>query len=330
LLGTDPTKPSSGSIFGYICLFFVVVTWIAQSEVAQAVETSSYNRPYIITYVNHSLGLLQGLVFLRGSGLDAVKTFLQEGGMFWKVLAVCMVYQLADWAWYIGLTGTSVADGTILFNSMSVFVFLFEWLLGRRKLSLMSGLAILVSLVGVVMVQSKPGVNNASAGSTGGCLGKLGGNALVLVAAILYAVYQVAVDAIVPSSNPTLTNAFVAVSGFVTLTMLWPVATVLPFATKGGCLYEPLDLPSTEAVMGLALTGLLAFAFNVLFCFAIVYTSPLVTAVGCMLTVPASLLTDYFLHNDPIGAAAVCGSTLVVGGFLVISCQASESDKPAE
>merc|ERR1719296_154819 len=158
-------------------------------------------------------------------------------------------------------------------------------------------------------------------------MSQLGGNLLVLAAAILYAVYQIAVDEVVPGSDMGLTNAFVSASGLVTLTMLWPTAVVLPWAPKSGCLYEPLDLPAPDAAAGLALTGFLALAFNVFFCLCIVYTSPLETAVGCMLTVPTGLLTDYVLHGDPIQLSAICGSTLVVAGFLGISLQSQSPEK---
>lgn len=322
--GPIATKPGGRSkLFGYVCVFFLVATWVTQSEVAQAVETSGYYRPYIITYINHSLGLLMGLLVLPGATRISPLQFLRGGRLLWHVLAICIVYQVADWVWYIGLTGTSVADGTIIFNTMSVFVFLIELGLGRRRLSIWSAVAVATSLLGVVVVQKTPGRNNA-APAGGGCLSQLGGNLLVLTAAVLYAVYQIAVDDLVPGSDMGLTNAFVAASGFVTMSMLWPGAAMLPLAPSSGCLYEPLDLPPPEAAVGLALTGFLALAFNVVFCLCIVYTSPLETAVGCMLTVPTGLLTDCLLHGDPIQLSAVCGSSLVVAGFLVISVQSSE------
>jgi len=326
LLGGSGARPAGRSrLFGYVCIFFLVITWISQSEVAQAVETTSYNRPYIITWINHCLGLLMCLVSMGGSARISPFKFLQGGKMMWQVLAICIIYQLADWVWYIGLTGTSVADGTIIFNTMSVFVFLIELCLGRRKLNMRSAFAIAISLVGVVVVQKTPGRNNAA--PDGGCMSQLGGNLLVLAAAILYAVYQIAVDEVVPGSDMGLTNAFVSASGLITLTMLWPAALALTMAPKSGCLYEPLDLPPPEAAAGLALTGFLALAFNVFFCLCIVYTSPLETAVGCMLTVPTGLLTDLLLHGDPIQPSAICGSTLVVVGFLVIAVQSQSSDK---
>lgn len=319
-----PKKPLQRlpRIFGYVSIFFVIVCWIGQSEAVQAVETSTYNRPYIITYINHSLGMLQGLFLLRGRDRSSASEFFQKDGrVMWKVLGICIAYQLAGYVCYIGLAGTSVADGTIIFQSMSVFVFIFEWLLGRRRASLWIGLAVIVSLLGVVLVAYKPGANNVQTG----CVSQLGGNVLVLIGAMLYAVYQVSLDTLLPSSDAALTNAFVALSGFVTLTTLWPVALLLPFAPQGGCLFEPLDLPDPVAALGLALTGFLAFLFNVFFCFSIILTSPLTTAVGCMLTVPASLLADFVLHGDPIGFSAICGSTLVLAGFLVIARQTDET-----
>merc|ERR1712085_463 len=299
------------------CIFFVVVTWVAQSEVAQYLETTNYNKPYIITWFNHCLCSLQGLVLLCGrrkQGQPSPFSEMTGRQVLGQVIFITTAYQVADWVWYVGLASTSVAAGTIIYNSMSIFVFIFEWLLGRQQLSVSRILAILVALVGVVLVEYKPGDNNVPAG----CLSQLSANILVLIAAILYAAYQVSLERILPASSTAgTTSAFVSLQGLITLFALWPGFLLMAYAP--GCFKEIVEAPEPSAVTGLLVNGGLALAFNVLFCYAIVWTSALTTSVGCMLTVPASMVADYYSHGDAFAPYAACGSVLVFAGFFVIA-----------
>jgi len=232
-----------------------------------------------------------------------------------QIIIVTIAYQVADWVWYVGLSSTSVAAGTIIYNSMSIFVFIFEWLLGRQHLSVSRALAILVALVGVVLVEYKPGDNNVT---VSGCMSQLSANVLVLIAAILYAAYQVCLESILPASSSSgSTSAFVSLQGLISLFALWPGFLLMAYAP--GCFKEILEAPDNSAVTGLLVNGGLALAFNVFFCYAIVSTSALTTSVGCMLTVPASMLADYYLHGDAVAPYALCGSVLVFAGFFVIA-----------
>jgi len=312
---------------GYLCIVLVALTWVAQSEVAQAVEANSYNRPYLITYFNHSLCLLlapaQGMVlFLLGQTHNPVVQLLSQGSRVIRdIVLISVIYQVADWVWYIGLSSTSVADGTIIFNSMSIFVFLMEWLLGKSRISALKGFAVLLSLLGVVVVEYAPAANSVSTASQAGCLSQTGGNLLVLLAALLYALYQVKIDMSMPCLDAVTTNAFVAIQGLTTLVLLWPGIYLLNQLPAWCFAAEAFQLPQSDAARGVLLSGLLAFAFNVFFCLALVLTSPLKVSVGCMLSVPCSLVADALLHGDSISSSAFFGSGLVIVGFLMITLQ---------
>ena len=52
-------KAWSRDVIGYGSLFGLIVAWVAQSEVAQALETKlGYNKPCFVSWVNHSFSVL--------------------------------------------------------------------------------------------------------------------------------------------------------------------------------------------------------------------------------------------------------------------------------
>lgn len=307
---------------GYIFLILVVLTWVGQSEVAQAVEGASYNRPYFISFFNHSLcmalGPLQAVYLCLAGDKRAPCSKLLSSNKYacFHLIAITVVYQVADWVWYIGLGSTTVAEGTIIFNLVSVFAFVLEWLRGCRKMSCLKGFAIALSFLGVVIVEVKP-VEHAST-IVSGCFSRLGGNIMVLFAAFLYAVYQVLVDTLLPAQSGVMSNALVSLQGLLTFLLVWP--GIMFFDCLPGCCYASTwKPPSGDAARGLILSACLAFVFNIFFCLATIYTSPLTTAVGCMLTVPVSIIADWSFHGDSIEMQTFGGSVFIIAGFLLIT-----------
>lgn len=61
---SSTTSSSPRGIFGYVCLAGLLISWIAQSEVARHLETSKdnggegYDKPALITFINHSWSVL--------------------------------------------------------------------------------------------------------------------------------------------------------------------------------------------------------------------------------------------------------------------------------
>mmetsp|Transcript_10930 Transcript_10930/g.27531 ORF Transcript_10930/g.27531 Transcript_10930/m.27531 type:complete len:340 (-) Transcript_10930:356-1375(-) len=326
----DQPIHKASRVIGYALIGLVVFCWIAQSEVAQLVETSqAYDKPYLITYFNHSLSVFmipaQAAVAAALRWHDApVRQALRVQHLGWRLVVLAVMYQAADWVWYLGLRGTSVADGTIIFNTMSAFVFLLEWCSGSRSLRLRTAGAVCLSLLGVAIVQRRPGEDFAAGGSFG-CFGQSGGNLLVLLAAFLYACYQVKFDQATKSLGIASTNVVVGLQGLASMLFLLPGIALV--ARAPGCAREVFVAPAADQMLSMLCCGLLAFLFNVAFCLAVVVASPLVTSVGCMLTVPASLGTDWFLHGDSVSPSAVLGGALVVVGFLVLVLEDADASR---
>ena len=61
-----------------------------------------------------------------------------------------------------------------------------------------------------------------------------------------------------------------------------------------------------------------SFGFNVLFLLAVAFTSPLTVSVSVVAAIPASALTDWWLHGEVFSADMAVGSVMVLAGFLLL------------
>ncbi len=112
---------------GFLWLGLVIVTWVAQSELAQFIQVGAYNKPFLLTWFNHSFAtlLLPVAVLLfytcikprahrraraaddrtaAGASRDLRFDSRFLGVNNWwifigRVVAVALVYQLSDYAW---------------------------------------------------------------------------------------------------------------------------------------------------------------------------------------------------------------------------------------
>lgn len=141
---------------GYFYIILVLTCWVVQSELSQSLQTTShYNKPYFMTYFNHSwcgimlpiMGVYYRLkrrrnVKVSNSDLESIlipsaqpqNVTVERFSQYWTLvgykpyltfvaLFTC-VYSAADYCWYIALPHVSVAVGTVLFNSSCIFTYI--------------------------------------------------------------------------------------------------------------------------------------------------------------------------------------------------------------
>lgn len=243
------------------------------------------------------------------------------------------LYSAGDWFWYTGLPHVSVAAGTCIFNSSCVFTYVFSVLFLGEELTLDRICGVAMALGGVVILALAPGSNNAAEGCLGdsgvgdGCTSstsQLAGSALVVAAAALYALYEVLCERFVfrGSDDAALANTLSGTLGLVNVCLFWPMIlwlNALPSEGWRGWIAEPFETPSPEVWRCVMVNAVVALAFNAFLMLAIALTSPVITSVGCMLTIPISALCDLLLYQDSFPPLAVGGSAMVVMGFALLT-----------
>ena len=314
---------------GYCSLFALIIVWVAQSEVVQYLQLANgttYNKPYLVTFVNHAfMALLLPVVLLwrcvRGkpgwrAGIPG-ELSLSSSQLGCILFGLSVVYFMGDYAWYMGLARASVTVGTAVFNSNCVFVYVFSVLLLKERLSLFKVLSVLVAVGGVVCLAMAKADNKADPSASASY--SAAGPVLCVAAAVLYAVYETYfARAVGECEDVELINILSGLLGVVTILTLWPGIIVVNYVPA---LQEPFEAPSGEDCVLMLINGLLALAFNALFMIAVALVSPLHVSIGCLATIPVSGITDSLLFHDDFFRSPLpaVGSVLVLLAFVILT-----------
>lgn len=82
---------------------------------------------------------------------------------------------------------------------------------------------------------------------------------------------------------------------------------------------ETFEWPEARAAESLLVTTVMDSAFNVLLLCGIALTSPLFISVGTLLTIPASILSDWIVHGRVMDGGALGGVAMIAVGFLLLT-----------
>ena len=146
---------------------------------------------------------------------------------------------------------------------------------------------------------------------------------MIVLAAFSYAVYEVMLSYSLRRENIQETlgvsNLANGSMGLLNLIVMWiPVLFLCYVPSEDSSFYEKFETPNREQGLYLFLNGLLAFVFNVSFVVSLSLTSAFMTSIACVTTIPLAAVTDYLLWKDVVGWCFVCGSVLIMMGFLVL------------
>lgn len=205
---------------------------------------------------------------------------------------------------------TTLGSSSILSATCSFFTLFLGISMKIETFSLIKGLAVLFTFVGVI-VNSLPSVfqDSLSFGT------QTWGNALALSGAICYAIFLVLLQKQTQKKiglNRSLLFAFI---GCFTMLTFWPVLIYLSISGN-----EVLELPPNRSIyIYLVLKTVLgsiipSYLWNVAFAL----TSPLYMAVGTSLTIPQNFVADYFMGNS-VGWSEAIGAVIVTFGCLLMN-----------
>ncbi|OUM66381.1 hypothetical protein PIROE2DRAFT_6426 [Piromyces sp. E2] len=101
--------------------------------------------------------------------------------------------------------------------------------------------------------------------------------------------------------------------GIISLTMFWPG---IPILNSLG--FEPFEIPSFREGLELIFIMLLGFVYNYCYNYGSTLISTVTFTCGLMVSLPFTILSDYFINHNPIRQSDIISSVLIIVGEFVM------------
>jgi len=120
-----------------------------------------------------------------------------------------------------------------------------------------------------------------------------------------------------------LTRVITGFVGIFNCLMLWPFMILLHYTG-----IESFEFPPAKVLIYLVVNGLIGTVLSdLLWSYAIFFTSPTVATVGLSLTIPLAIIVELFLNKRTFSIFYLLGSALVLSAFLAVNITTPEKEK---
>ncbi len=262
-------------------------------------------------------------------------------------LILCMIYQSGNFLYFVGLASTPLGVSQVVYQSATVFVFIFSALLLRGFITNpVKILSLILCIIGVSLVSTAGVGASGTSDGTGSGTGTIATNTsnpspststpavastlfgilCLLLSSSLWALYEVLIPLLLPGACPADLNRFIAWRGVWNFVLLWPLPLIQ--STLSPIDYVFLEssiffsMPIFLKLIGMAL---LSVCSSLLIAIGITVTSPLYMRIGATLNAPVSVLWDAVVRGNAQGWQSLSGLFLTVGSFVLVLLPCSES-----
>ncbi|KAF2072938.1 hypothetical protein CYY_005760 [Polysphondylium violaceum] len=202
-----------------------------------------------------------------------------------------------------------VSLATVLFQSATVFVFIFSIIILKEKITILKTIPVVLFIGGVVGITL---ADSTSKGEANDYPQATLGIILMLICAVCWAFYEVLTAKFFGEANRTVMNTYLALAGFFNLIAGIPILIILNFTNV-----ERLGVPDPKTAGLIVLVGFISFALMYLIAWGLTVTSPLFIRSGELMSIPATLFADVTFRRQPFPLTAIPGYVLIVVGFVV-------------
>ncbi|KAI9227249.1 MAG: hypothetical protein DHS80DRAFT_17501 [Piptocephalis tieghemiana] len=308
------TYLNTGTFSFYLVIYAVRTQWKKYRSSSRPRALTRQERSSSQNYGSIERKQEDGLV--QGSDVHASSQddMLSQWQVIKLSLAFCILWFLANWCSNASFAYTTVASGTILASTSSLFTLLIGVIFGTEKFTLIKCLAVFGSIGGVVCVSLSDLSNNSLTGSDVALT--LRGDILALIGAALYGAYTVLLKRGMGDESRVDMSLFFGFVGIFNLVLLWPIFFIFHYTGV-----ETFELPSTQLIWAMLIVNALVGTFlsDYLWLLAMLMTSPLVVTLGLSLTIPLALVGDIVGKGIQVNGLYWVGAALVLLGFLGVN-----------
>jgi drug/metabolite transporter (DMT)-like permease len=214
------------------------------------------------------------------------------------VIAVGLAFaaDLAFWHWSIGLT--TVANATLLCNLAAVFVTIVAWLGGREQITRVFLIGLTLALIGATTM-----IGLSFSVSAGQFLG----DALAVIAALMYASYLLGTKSLRAAGHPTL-----RIMAWVTLAT---AIALLPVMLLSGERLLPRSLHGWAILVVLALVS--HTGGQTLIAYALAHLPATFSSVALLCQPVLATMFAWYLFGETLGPVEFAGGLTVLAGIAI-------------
>ncbi|PXF41523.1 hypothetical protein BWQ96_08726 [Gracilariopsis chorda] len=339
-----PHAPSRRNhIIGVIIVIMVALIWTFSAELIQHIfqDGKSFDKPYFLTYFSVSLFSLllggfarrswrttptwdaleqteQPMQQISGSAVmegeydpdfdRPSKIHLRPRDVFRLGAQLAPIFFMSSWTYNVGLDLTSVASSSIIASLTTLFTLLIGVFMGSVKFTMSKLMATVLCTIGVALVSQQDNTNGEHARRS------LFGDLLSIASSFIYGFYTVILNINTERSSFSV-SMLLGFLGLTNLIALWPGLIV--FSLFG---WEKFELPPAKVIAMLTVNGLVGTVLSdFLWAKSVELAGPLLGTLSLSLSVPFSMVADYFIRDRGFSFIYVVGTVLVISGFLLMN-----------
>ncbi|KAI8565652.1 hypothetical protein RHMOL_Rhmol03G0277100 [Rhododendron molle] len=250
--------------------------------------------------------------------LKSDKSALNNKEMARLGFLIAPVWFITEYLTNAALARTSVSSTMVLNSTSGLFTLFIGAILGQDSLNVVKVVSVVVSLAGVAMTALGKTWSTDQAHLRKSTNGKhsLVGDLCALLSAMTYALFCVLLKKFTGDEGERVDmQKLYGYIGLFTLVALWWL--IWPLTSIG---IEPkFVIPHSAKLEGVLFANCFVsnFLCDYLWALGVVWTTPLVSALGVSLTIPLAMVADMVVHGQHYSAVYIIGSILVFVGFVM-------------